>query len=122
MTSARTGAHIPWRVVALNVVAMAVWTVGVFAALYAGHLHPELRATSSQLSSVINGGATILMFVFIDPYLSMLTDEVAEGKVDDAYFRRSVVWLTGSRLAGTVLAQVLLVPAATWIVAVARWM
>jgi hypothetical protein len=32
------------------------------------------------------------------------------------------VWLTGSRLAGTVLAQVLLVPAAFWIVACAEWL
>jgi hypothetical protein len=33
-----------------------------------------------------------------------------------------VVWLTGSRLVGTVLAQVILVPAALWIVALAEWL
>jgi hypothetical protein len=109
-------------VVVLNVVAMSIWTVGVFAALYAGYLRPELRVTASQLSAVINGVATIVMFVFIDPYLSVLTDDVAEGKVSDPYFRRSVVWLTGSRLAGTVFAQLLLIPAALWIVAVAEWL
>jgi hypothetical protein len=122
VTEARSGGHIPWRVVALNVFAMAIWTVGVFSALYAGYLSPELRVTASQLSAVINGVATILMFVFIDPYLSVLTDEAAEGKIGDPYFRRSVVWLTGSRLAGTVLAQALLVPAAMWIVVVAEWL
>jgi hypothetical protein len=99
---------------------MAIWTVGVFAALYAAYLRPELRVTSSQLSAVVNGAATILMFVFIDPYLSMVTDDVAEGRLDEPYFRRSIVWLTGSRLAGTVLAQALLVPAALWIVAIAE--
>jgi hypothetical protein len=36
--------------------------------------------------------------MFIDPYLSMLTDELVEGKVDHPYFRRSIVWLTGSRI------------------------
>ncbi len=77
--------------------------------------------TSSQLSSVVNGVATILMFGFVDPYLSVLTDDVAGGKIDEAYYRRSIVWLTGSRLAGTVLAQVLLVPAAIWIAFVATW-
>lgn len=121
VTEARATA-IPWTVVALNVIVMAVWTVGVFAALYAGYLNPELRVTASQLSAVINGVATILMFVFIDPYLSMLTDEAVEGKVSEPYFRRTVVWLTGSRLAGTVLAQLLLVPAAIWIVTVAEWL
>src|SRR5512145_1840462 len=48
------GTHIPWGVVAINTVAMAIWTVGVFSALYAGYLRPELRLTSSQLSSVVN--------------------------------------------------------------------
>lgn len=114
------GPHIPWSVALLNTAAMAIWTVGVFAALYAAYLRPDLRVTSSQLSAVVNGVATILLFVFIDPYLSMVTDDVAEGRLSEPYFRRSIVWLTGSRLAGTILAQALLVPAAFWIVAVAE--
>ncbi len=122
ISNAHRGAHIPWKVVLLNTVAMAIWTVGVFSALYAAYLHPELRVTSSQLSAVINGVATILMFMFIDPYLSLLTDEVVEGKVSDPYFRRSIVWLTGSRIAGTIMAQLLLIPAALWIVTVAEWL
>ena len=116
VVGATQGRHIPWGVA---LVAMAIWTVGVFAALYAGYLRPELRVTSSQLSAVVNGVATILMFGFVDPYLSVLTDDVAGGRLDEPYFRRSIVWLTGSRLAGTVLAQLLLVPAAVWIAFIA---
>ena len=52
----------------------------------------------------------------------MLTDELVEGKVNDPYFRRSIVWLTGSRIVGTVMAQFLLIPAALWIVRVAEWL
>jgi hypothetical protein len=37
-----------------------------------------------------------------------------------AEFRRAIVWLVGSRLAGTLLAQALLVPSAMLIVFVAR--
>lgn len=122
VSTAYAGRRIPWSVAALNAVATAVWSVGVFAALYAGYLHPELRVTASQMSAVVNGLATILMFVIIDPYLSFMTDDVAAGKLDEPYFRRSVVWLTGSRLAGTVLAQWILVPAAMWIVVVAEWL
>jgi hypothetical protein len=112
--------RLPGRVILSNVLATAVWTVGVFASLYAGYLNPDLRTTSSNLSSIINGVATILMFGFIDPYLSVLTDDVVEGRISDGYFRRSVVWLVGGRLAGTVLAQLLLVPAALAIVYVAE--
>jgi hypothetical protein len=100
------------RVLTLNLVATAVSTVGVFAALYAGYLNPELRVTASFLSGVVNSLATIFMAIFIDPSLSLLTDDVTEGRVSEGVFRRSVVWLVGSRLAGTVLAQVLLIPSA----------
>jgi len=108
------------RLMALNMAAVALWTVGVFAALYAGYLKPELRVTASTLSSVVNGVATILMFVFIDPQISMMTDDVLEGRVSEPTFRRALVWLVGSRFAGTLLAQFLLVPAASLIVFVAE--
>ena len=112
--------RLPGGVILSNVVATAVWTVGVFASLYAGSLNPELRVTSSNLSSIVNGVATILMFGLIDPYLSVMTDDVAEGRISDGTFRRSIVWLIGGRLAGTVLAQFLLVPAALAILYVAE--
>lgn len=108
----------PW-VFVFNTLAVALWTIGVFAALYAGALNPELRVTASTLSSVINGAATILMFVFIDPHLSVMTDDVLEGTVSESRFRRAIVWLVGSRLAGTLLGQVLLVPSAMVIAAIA---
>jgi hypothetical protein len=107
-------------VMTLNMVAVALWTVGVFASLYAGCLNPQLRVTSSNLSSIVNGLATILMFVFIDPQMSMMTDDVMEGRVSDATFRRALVWLVSSRFAGTLIAQLLLVPAASLIVLVAQ--
>jgi hypothetical protein len=108
------------RITLLNVVATALWTVGVFAALYAGALDAAVRVTSSMLSSIVNGGATIVMAMFIDPHLSGMTDDVVEGKLGEPQFRRAIVWLVGSRLAGTLLAQVLLMPAALLIVVVAR--
>jgi hypothetical protein len=105
-------------VIGLNVGAQALVTVAVFAALYASSLTPY-RATAISLSSVINGGATILLAVFIDPHLSIMTDDVVEGRTSEAAFRRAVVWLSGARIAGTLLAQALLVPAALLIALIA---
>ena len=113
-----TGVSIP--VIGLNVIAMALWTLGVFASLYAGYLKPELRVTCSNLSSVINGVATILMFVFIDPQVSVMTDDVIEGRISDGRFRRAITSLPGARLAGTVLAQILLLPSAAVIMRIAE--
>jgi hypothetical protein len=120
MTDIRAGHGVSWQITLLNVGASALWTVGVFASLYAGVLDPSVRVTSSTLSSIINGGATIMMAVFIDPHMSGMTDDVVEGKVSEGQFRKAIVWLIGSRLAGTIAAQALLVPAALLIAAVAR--
>jgi hypothetical protein len=120
VTRIRAAAGIsPW-VIALNVAAIALWTTGVFAALYAGYLNPSLRVTSSSLSAVVNGTATILMFVFIDPQMSVMTDDVIEGRTSEPHFRRAIVWLVGSRVAVTLLAQLILIPAAMLIVSVAE--
>jgi hypothetical protein len=116
----RSGSPISPLMLALNVLAIALWTTGVFASLYAGYLNPALRVTSSTLSAVINGAATIMMVVCIDPQMSVMTDDVIEGRTTESHFRQAVVWLVGSRLAGTLLAQLILVPAAMLIVCVAR--
>jgi len=120
VTGLRQKSGVSISMTAMNVIATALWTVGVFAALYAGVLDPSVRVPSSTLSSIINGGATIMMAVFIDPHMSGMTDDVIEGKIEESQFRRAVVWLVGSRLAGTLIAQFLLVPSAVVIVGVAN--
>jgi len=120
MSGLRGKGSVSLSITLLNVGAVALWTVGVFASLYAGALDPGVRVTSSTLSSIINGGATIMMAVFIDPHMSGMTDDVVEGRVSEGEFRKAIVWLVGSRLAGTLLAQALLVPSAMLIVLVAN--
>ncbi len=120
VTQLTSGAGVSWRVIALNVFAMALWTVGVFASLYAGFLKPELRVTCANLSSVINGFATIVLTVIIDPQISVMTDDVMEGRVTENRFRRAITTLVGARVAGTVLAQLMLISAALLIVRVAE--
>ena len=112
-------AGMPFRVIVLNVLAQALITVGVIASLYAGYLFPEYRVTASQLSAVVNGFATLLLFIMIDPQLSVMTDDVVSGTATEAEFRRVIVWLSLSRVAGTLLAQALFLPAAWLVVRVA---
>ena len=112
---------VSWSVLLANMLAQALLTVGVLASLYAGYLNPEFRVTASQLSAVVNGFATILLFALIDPQLSVMTDDVVEGRMDAALFRRAIIWVSLSRLAGTVLAQLVFVPAALAIAWVANY-
>ena len=92
--TANTG--VSWGVIALNVAAMAIWTVGVFASLYAGYLKPDLRVTCANLSSVINGFATVVLAVVIDPQVSVMTDDVIGGRIS-----RAIATLAGARVLGT---------------------
>jgi hypothetical protein len=116
----RSKYDVPARLIVLSVLANALWTVGVLSAIYAGTLDPDFRVTASTLSSVINGLATILLFVIVDPYLAGLMDDVARGRETEQRFRRAVLWMVGSRLAGTITAQLLLVPGAYLIILVAH--
>lgn len=111
---------IPKKIILLNTIAFSISTVGVLASLYAGCLNPDLRTTCSSLSSVINGAATILMFVFVDPFISMLTDDVIKGECSELQFNRCIIFVVGGLIVGTILAQFILVPAAEIISFIAK--
>lgn len=113
---------VSWPVLIANAAAQGLLAVGVLASLYAGYLVPEFRVTASQMTAIVNGFTTILLFALIDPQISALTDDVVDGSVSEAPFRRAMIWVSLSRLAGTLLAQVLLVPAAVVIAWAAGWL
>ena len=60
------------------------------------------------------------MYLLLDPQLSLLTDDVAHERAGQGKFRAAIISVIGARLAGVLLAQLLLVPAALVVVAVAR--
>lgn len=110
----------PKKIIVLNTAAFSISTVGVLASLYAGCLNPELRTTCSTLSSVINGFATVLMFIFIDPFISMMTDDVIRGEINETDFDRCIIFIICSLIVGTIIAQLLLIPAASVIGFIAK--
>ena len=99
---------------------VALLTVGSFAALYAASIAPELRLTSSSLAPLITGIATVTLVVFIDPYFSMLTDDIINGKNSVVNFHKVVVWLVISRFFGALLALLIFIPCAYFIIWLAR--
>ena len=111
----------PWKVFIMNVVAVAIITIGVLSSLYAGYLNPNFRSTASNLSAIINGLATILMFVFIDPFLSVMTDDVVLEKAKESLFRQFIVYMVIARILGTIIAQFIFIPSAKIIALIAKW-
>jgi hypothetical protein len=54
-----------------------------------------------------------------DPQVSVMTDDVIEGRISENSFRRAITTLAGARVLGTLCAQAVLVPAALIIVRIA---
>ena len=111
---------LPVKIIIFNLIAVSLITVGSLAPIYAGRIAPDLRATCITLSSIINGTATVLMSIFIDPQLSIMTDEVIEGKCTEEDFRSCVVAMVGSKSIGTFASILLLIPASYLIVFMAQ--
>ncbi|WP_256014194.1 lipid II flippase Amj family protein [Desertivirga xinjiangensis] len=112
ITQIKINREFPWRIFILNIIAVAILTIGVLSAVYAAYINPDYRTTASNLSAVINGLATILMFMFIDPHLSVMTDDVVDGKCSETTFRRYIIYMVAARLVGTLIAQLAFIPCA----------
>lgn len=113
---------LPIRVLVLNTFSVAMITVGVLAPIYAAQLAPEVGTTCTNLAGLINGVASILLFVFVDPYLSVKTDDVIAGQCSESEFRRLVVSMVSTKFVGSLLAIPLLVPSSYLIAAIAKWL
>lgn len=110
----------PKKVILLNVIAFSISSVSVLSSLYAGCLSPNLRTTCSTLASVVNSVSTIFMVIFIDPYLSMMTDDVIKGECTELEFNRCIIFIVAGLIVGSILAQFILVSASNLIVIIAK--
>lgn len=110
------------RFIVLNILVTAIYTVGVLSSLYAAYLVPELRLTASQSSGLINGIATILLTIFIDPQIGLITDKAMNNEIYRDQLGKIYNVLMLSRLLGTLLAQALLLPASMLIATVIKFM
>lgn len=106
---------IPKRLFLINVVVTAVYTTGVFSALYASLLVPEYKTTAIMASGLINGIGTMLLIIFIDPKISLLADAVINQRGSYIHLKRASIMMMSSRFLGTLFAQVLFIPAAHYI-------
>ncbi|MFC4098116.1 lipid II flippase Amj family protein [Paenibacillus xanthanilyticus] len=105
----------PLRLMLLNGFVTAIYTVGVLAALYASSLPGPYSIGISQSSGLINGLATILLTVLIDPHVALMTDRALRQEAALASVNQLYGALMLSRLGGTLLAQALFLPAAYWV-------
>ena len=107
---------IPAMFLWLNLFMVSLYAIGVLASLYAGAMVPEFRTTASQLSGIVNGLATVLLALMVDPTAAHITDMVIRGKRKENDVRTVVFYIVMGRIMGTlILSQLLFWPASTYI-------
>lgn len=106
---------IPIRLFLVNMLITAIYTIGVLAALYAALLVPDRGTTAIMASGLINGLATILLVVFIDPKLSVMADDIVNQRGSYNKLKSMSLMMVTSRLLGTLLAQVFFIWGAEYI-------
>jgi len=111
---------IPWQLFLFNMIVTAIYTIGVLSAIYASILVPERSSSAMMASGLINGVATILLAIFVDPKISFLADKVVNGKGSYINLKGISVIMIASRLLGTIIAQALFIPGAHYIAWVSK--
>lgn len=106
---------IPKKLFIINMIITAIYTIGVLSALYASLIAPERASTAIMASGLINGIATILLVVFIDPKVSVLADNVVNKRGSYLSLKVISIMMVFSRLLGTLIAQLLFIPGAKYI-------
>jgi len=104
--------EVPKIIIFSSLFVSAFWTTGVLSAMYASVLVPEYARTATILSGIVNGIATILFTIFLDPIIAHITDKVYNNQKDIKFLYNSVFLMLIFTLLGTILAQFVLKPGA----------
>lgn len=104
--------RIPMDFLIFQVLVTAFYTVGVLSTIYAAALEPGLRATAVTLSGIVNGIATVLLFILVDPPGAMITDQCINEVRPMEDVKVMNLYLVIARFLGTVLAQFIIIATA----------
>lgn len=103
---------IPRRLLIFNVVVTGIYAIGVVAAYYASILDVNVARTAIGISGIINGIGTVAFTFFVDPTSSIIVDEAVKGERPHEEVKAMVFYLSVTAIAGWILSQVILWPAA----------
>lgn len=114
--------NFPIKLFIINMFITAIYTIGVLSALYAALLAPDRASTAIMASGLINGVATILLVIFIDPKVSVIADDVVNQRGQYIKLKSISIMMITSRLFGTIFAQVLFIPGAKYVAWITKFL
>jgi len=107
---------IPKGFLILNTLVTSIYAIGVLCSLLASAYLPEMRSTANQLSGIVNGMATIMFTLLVDPTGARITDQAFHNERPENDVRSVIFGLLAGRLIGTlIITQLLLKPLSHYI-------
>ena len=111
---------VPRKLIIGNTIIMMVYAIGVVAAYYASVLNLHARGTAIGLSGLVNGIGTVAFSLFVDPTSAYIVDQSVRGERPISHVHAMIVALVATAFLGTLLAQIVLYPAALYIAAISH--
>ncbi|MGB3368953.1 MAG: DUF2837 family protein, partial [Acidaminobacteraceae bacterium] len=105
-----------------NLIVTSIYTIGMLSAYYAAISIPTHRLSIAGFSGSINSVASLILLLILEPKIAMITDKAYKGEVEYSDLKLIVLLLVLSKLLGTLLAQILFIPASEWILMVFRFL
>ncbi|MCB1218306.1 DUF2837 family protein [bacterium] len=117
---------IPKSILFWNVFITCFYSIGVMSTALASSYNHSLAATCANLSGIVNGIATMLLFVLVDPPASLIIDDCISDKRPREDAVRLNLHMIISRLLGCLLGILMLPLMARYVLAAAelldRWL
>jgi hypothetical protein len=113
--------RIRWDFLVWNIFVTCFYSIGVMSTLLAASWNHSLASTCTMLSGIVNGIASMLLFIIVDPPSAIVIDQCIHGKrpVSDAKVLNLYLVLT--RFTGVCLGLLLLPFMGQYVLAVAGW-
>jgi hypothetical protein len=104
-----------------NIFVTCFYSIGVMATVLAASVDHSVAGTAILLSGIVNGIATMTLFIVVDPPAAVVVEQCISGRrpISDAKSMNLALLLT--RLAGTLLALALLPPMGQYVLLSAKW-
>ncbi len=114
-------AGLPRNSIICNVFVTCFYSIGVMSTVLAASWDHSLAGTATNLSGVVNGIATVLFFVLVDPPAAIVVDQCIAGKRPESDAKALHVMLVVTRFAGILLGLLLLPVMSKYVLTVAHW-
>lgn len=112
---------LPMNFLVFNIFVTCFYSIGVMSTVVAASMDHGYAATTTNLSGIVNGIATMLLFIIVDPPAAVVLDQCISDKRTVTDVKTMNVYLIATRLAGCILGILLLPAMGKYVLTAARW-